>query len=252
MTQISRYNLFSRARNYFKSADIPLWFKILNLIILIPVLLCPFVFFTTIFFFDNPKSLFLTFLFFLAVNAYPLYLGLLAFGNYKLYRRNKYLALVLPMIFLLVLVKGTFYILSVKEETFKKTEEAKKEELRMIANGELGAGFKKDKLNVYLLDTLVNNADASTFEVLNWHWQKDKSSYFYRGKPLPGVDYKSFIMLQGNYAKDKNNVYYENAIVQGADPITFNVDDLTYIGKDKSGCYVNGEKADCSQAEERD
>jgi len=209
------------------------------------------VFFTTIFFFDNPESLFLTFLLFLAVNAYPIYLALLAFGNYKLYRRNKYLALVLPMIFLLAFVKGTVYIVSARE-FFTRTEEINNEELRIIASGDLGAGFKKENSIVYFLDTIVINADAATFEVISWHWQKDKSTYFYRGKPLPEVDYKSFILLQGNYAKDKNKVYHENDIVPGADPVTFKVNDLTHMGKDKFGCYVDGEKTDCPEAVKKD
>jgi len=240
MTQYNTYNLFHRARNYFRSVDIPLWFKLLNLVILIPALLWPFVFFSTIFFFDNPHNLFLTLLLFLAVNAYPIYLALLAFGNYKLYRRSKYLAPVLPLISLLALASGTVYIVSGVKENLKQSVEKSKQK---AASGDLGMGFRKDKLYVYSDDTIIKNADPATFEIVNWQWEKDKSTYFYNGKAMPEVDFNSFVILQGNYSKDKNRVYFYNNIVVDADPATFKVDDMTYIGRDKFGCYKDGEKS---------
>jgi len=56
------------------SKELPKWFRLLNASILSPILIWPFVLYTTIFFFDNPKNLGLTYLLFFAVNAYPVYL----------------------------------------------------------------------------------------------------------------------------------------------------------------------------------
>lgn len=106
-------------------------------------------------------------------------------------------------------------------------------------------GFTKDRLHVYSKGAIVRAADPATFTTLSWAWQKDKSHYFYHGKLMPAIDYKSFTLLQDNYAKDKNSVYYYDAIVAEADPSTFEVDEMTYVGRDKSGCYQAGEKVDC-------
>jgi hypothetical protein len=109
----------------------------------------------------------------------------------------------------------------------------------------LQGGFTKDRLHVYARGVIVQRADPATFTTVDWKWQKDKSCYFYQGKPMPSIDYESFTLLQNNYSKDKNSVYYYDAIVVGADPSTFEVDEMTYAGKDKSGCYQDGEKVDC-------
>lgn len=230
------FNLVSRVKNYFKSVDIPLWFKIFNLIILVPILLCPYVFFTTIFFFDNPKNLFLTFLLFLAVNAYPLYLALLAIGNYKLYRRNKYLSFILPLIFLFTISGGTIYIILSMKQALKEQKESV---------NDLGLGFRKDSLHVYYNDTIVKDADPTTFEVINGYWEKDTHSYYAKGKLFPGIDSTTFQILDIDQAMDKNNVYFENYIIEGADVKTYRVQG-DYCGKDTNGCYKQGKRVDCS------
>ena len=64
-------------------------FKVLRIVSLTPILLWPLIFFSTIFFFDDPNSNeTLAFIAFFAVNAYPLYLiGNLILSN-KLYPKN--------------------------------------------------------------------------------------------------------------------------------------------------------------------
>ena len=114
----------------------------------------------------------------------------------------------------------------------------------------LQGGFTKDRLHVYSGGAIVLAADPTTFTSVDWQWQKDKSRYFYQGKLMPSIDYKSFILLQNNYSKDRNSVYYYDAVVAGADPSTFEVDEMTYVGKDKSGCYQDGEKVDCQSIKE--
>lgn len=109
----------------------------------------------------------------------------------------------------------------------------------------LQGGFTKDRLHVYANGAIVLAADPATFTTVDWKWQKDKSRYYYQGKAMSSVDYESFTLLQNDYSKDKNTVYYYDAVVAGADPSTFEVDELTYVGKDKSGCYQDGEKVDC-------
>ena len=246
MTQQNKYNLFSRIKNYFRAADIPLWFKILNLVILIPILLCPFVFFTTIFFFDNPKNIFLAFLLFILVNTYPVYLLLLAFGNYKLYRRSKLLSLVLPLSFLLAIVIATSSIIPGVREKLKQIEEVNKQD---IATGNLGMGFRKDELHIYYDDTIVKDADPATFEIVSRDWSRDSKSYFFHGKLVSYIDRATFQDLDYHYGKDKNNVYYDDQIIKDADANTFQHIQGTQDGKDKNGCYRYGEKVDCSELE---
>ena len=109
----------------------------------------------------------------------------------------------------------------------------------------MSGGFTKDRLHVYSGGAIIVGADPATFTTVDWKWQKDKGAYFYQGKRMPIIDYKSFRCLEYNYAKDKNRVYYYDAVLVGADPATFEVDQMTAVGKDKAGCYQDGEKVDC-------
>src|SRR5689334_11224662 len=94
--------LFSKAR--------PKWFNLLNLCILLPALLWPWVFYATIFLLDNPKSLGLTYLLFFAVNAYPFYLLIVAYCNSLLFQKSRLLGSFLPSAILLTMGCGALYI----------------------------------------------------------------------------------------------------------------------------------------------
>jgi hypothetical protein len=110
-------------------------------------------------------------------------------------------------------------------------------------------GYTKDKFFVYSNDSIITGADPATFTIVTPKWARDKTTYYYQGKPMPIVDHKTFVTLQDDYAKDKNRVYYASYVVEGADPATFEVNEFTYAGKDKFGCYRNGERVDCNQAD---
>ena len=95
---INRYlkQIFSKELNKF--------FKILNLFILFPIVLFPIVLFGSVFAFDSPKSNGLTFLLFFVVNAYPLYLLIIAYYNIILYKKNKVLGFILPSLIVLTIL----------------------------------------------------------------------------------------------------------------------------------------------------
>lgn len=105
--------------------------------------------------------------------------------------------------------------------------------------------FGKDKFYVYHQGEILTGADPETFQILSWNWERDKINHYYQGKVMSNIDHNSFVLLQNNYAKDRNQVYYYDKVVAGADPSTFSVDEFTFIGKDKFGCYENGVKVKC-------
>lgn len=226
------------------SKDFPIWFRILNLCILLPILLYPLVFFTTIFFFDNPENLGLTWLLFFAVNAYPIYLLIIAYFNSILFQKNKILGSILPTFVLLILLYGVIYVVT---ETRQNIAESIKRENERTKQGYIGASddFKILDNKVYRYDTLVVGADAKTFEIFDWQWQKDKTTMYYKGKPMTDIDVNTFVDIRANYYKDKNKVYFYDQVLVGADPTTFEVDPMTHIAKDKNGCYFLGEQKDC-------
>jgi hypothetical protein len=95
------WKMFGRIKELVRSRDdLPMWFKVLNCTMLVPVCFWPFVFFISIFFFDHPKSFFSTVLLFLLVNAYPVYLAVLVYLNSKLFKKNKPAGLILPVLYL--------------------------------------------------------------------------------------------------------------------------------------------------------
>ena len=102
--------MIKKIKKQIFSNELPKWFKLLNLSILLPILLYPLVFYTTIFFFDNPKNLGLTNLLFFAVNAYPLYLVIITYLNSLLFQKNKIFGSILPVSILLTLLFGVSYV----------------------------------------------------------------------------------------------------------------------------------------------
>ena len=80
---LKRLTLFSK--------ELPLWFKLLNLSILLPIIIWPFILFGSIFIFDNPENFALALLLFLGIIAYPVYLLVIAELNARLYLKFKIL-----------------------------------------------------------------------------------------------------------------------------------------------------------------
>lgn len=217
----------------------------MNLCILLPILLFPIVFFMTIFFFDNPKNLGLTYLLFFAVNIYPIYLIAIAYFNSILFKKNKVLGLILPTCILLTIAFCVGYVVVERKQNIAESIEREKERTKQ---GYIGVtdDFKIINDKVYRYDTLIVGADAKTFEIVSWNWQRDKNFYYHFGKKVDYIDRNTFEDLGYHYGKDKFNVYYDEKIIEGADTKTFTQIAGTQDGKDKNGCYRWGEKVDCS------
>lgn len=255
------------------SQELPKKFKWINWIILLPIIVWPFVFFFSIFIFDDPNANpTKAWLLFCAINAYPLYLFVLFELNARLYLKSNAAGYILPLLTLgtILFIIGNIYY---SEKKAVRAREAK-EQLRRDAGyiGNCDSYKIIDKVVYYYEDTLVN-ADAASFEfincnfgkdkntaykgidpILNSHpesfvmidfkWQKDDYRYYFKGKALEDIDYPSFEILNIGYAKDKNKVYFGNNVVEDADPQTFKVNIITGIGVDglkefKDGIWRN-------------
>ena len=103
LTAIIAKFIFNKIIKKTFTKEQPQWFKFTNLCILLPILLYPLIFHTTIFFFDNPSNVGVTYLFFFLVNSYPVYLVLIAYWNSLLFKRSKILACLLPVFFLVMI-----------------------------------------------------------------------------------------------------------------------------------------------------
>ncbi len=252
------------------SNELPSWFKVLNSIILLPILLWPFVLYISIFIFDNPQSLALAYSIFFAINAYPIYIIIIAELNSRLYLKNRILSLILPTLFLISIIFSVLYIGNAMASSFKAKilddenrtkagwlddcQSYRKKNGKIYFDGTIVNGidaktaetincfYIKDSKQVYNEREAIAGSDPKTFEILTFEWQKDKTKCYYLGKPMNHIDVKSFTLLQNNYSKDKKNVYFFDKQVVGADSKTFDVDEITYIGKDKYGEYENGER----------
>jgi hypothetical protein len=240
--------MFRKFIYQFFTKENPIWFNVLNLLILLPILIWPFIFYTTIFFFDNPKNIGLTYLLFFTVNAYPIYLLIIAFFNSKLFFKNRILGLILPLI---IAVGCLYTAFSIRKDSAEGLAEVEKIDKEREAQGFIGVSddFKIVDNRVFRYDTLIEGADAKTFEIVSWAWQRDKNYYYRFGKRVPTVDRETFEDLDYHYGKDKNHAYYDDNIIEGADAKTFYHIEGTQDAKDKNNCYRWGEKVDCTVIE---
>lgn len=79
----------------------PRWFVFLNKLTLLPIVVWPFVFFTSIFIFDNPSNMGKAYLLFFGLNSYPFILLLLVKISYTIFKFNKVVAAAIPTLVLL-------------------------------------------------------------------------------------------------------------------------------------------------------
>jgi hypothetical protein len=165
-------------------------------------------------------------------------------SNSILFQKNKVLGSILPTVILFALVSGIIYIVS--EMSQNKIQSIEREKERAKQGYVQGSNdYKVINNKVYHRDTLIVGADAKTFEIVSWNWQRDKNYYYFFGKKIQYIDRKSFKDLNYHYGKDKFNVYYDEKIIKGADAKTFTHIDGTQDGKDTNSCYRWGEKVDC-------
>lgn len=87
--------------------------------------------------------------------------------------------------------------------------------------------------NVFFEYSILKNADAPTFEVidstLSTAYFRDKNSVYYYSNKIKGADVATFVPLNDNYAKDKKRVFYQDSLLKNVDYGSFRV-----IDKDKA------------------
>ena len=130
---------------------------------------------------------------------------------------------------------------------------------------DLGCGYAKDRMNVYMNGHVLENVDPSTFRL------KERSTWRHHGRegmgePAPGnrgyfkTDFNvyfgnkkidamasSFVDLGGGYAKDSFNVYYFGEKLKGCMASNFEVLEGGYA-KDSFSVYYRGNKIDGAMA----
>ena len=195
--------------------DQPWWFSALNISILFPVPLWPLVLYISIFLFDHPQHFGFTFLIFLLIIAYPVYLILIAYFNSLLFEKTKVLASLVALSFLLTMlicISGVIFMVYI---SYRSSHQVEKKEAERKAKGYIGVNddFKVIGNKVYLYDTLIAGADGQTFELVSWDWQRDTNYYYRFGKRVQSIDRRSFKLLGYDYGKDKYHVYYDENII---------------------------------------
>jgi hypothetical protein len=85
-------------KNNFKNKNIPLWLRILNLILISPILIWPLLLFVSVFLLDNPQNILTTLLAIFLIVTYPIYLLSIAYFSFKFYNKNIVFAILLPLI----------------------------------------------------------------------------------------------------------------------------------------------------------
>lgn len=252
------------------SKKIPSRFKWVNLIILVPILFWPLVFFLSVFFFDDQtadrKSMNTLFV---GVNLYPIYLFIIFELNARLYRKIKFAGYILP--FIMILSLSYFFISqynSIKKLEHKRTQKIQKRkeagyigicDTYKIKNNVvfyndsimkadpssfeyLDCHYGKDKSIVFKGKNKIKDSDPESFEILNWQWQKDRNNYYFHGEAFKKIDYSTFVILDLSYSKDKKRVYYDTTVIQDANPKTFRINEMKGIGLDDKNKYKHGMK----------
>ncbi len=94
---------------FYNAPDIPAWYRRLNMLALLPVLLWPMVLYSSVFMFDSPSSdNSQTYLMFFAIIGYPAYILFFVVSGFRNFKKQQNLAVTLTLIpifaFLLLLV----------------------------------------------------------------------------------------------------------------------------------------------------
>ena len=124
---------------------------------------------------------------------------------------------------------------------------------------DLGYGYAKDKMNVYLNGRVLENVDPSTFrlkerpashhfrhgemdEPMSAHkgYFKTNFNVYYGDKKIDAMA-SSFVDLGGGYAKDSFSVFYRGNKVEGAVASSFKYTGNGY-GQDSFNAYYRGKQ----------
>lgn len=252
------------------SKEIPRKFKLINWVILIPILFWPLIFYMSIFFFDDPNAnQMLVWSLFFGVNLYPLYLILIFELNARLYKKHNIVGYILPV--LMISSLSYFFIyqynLSQNLKNDRILENQKRKEAGYIGfcdtykikdnavfyrdtifNADpttfeyLGCHYGKDNETAFKEKERIKNSHSETFKIVDSQWQKDNNRYYYQGQALENIDYETFEILDLGYSKDKYSVYYKTTILEDAESETFTINRMNRIGKDRHDEFKNGKK----------
>ena len=130
---------------------------------------------------------------------------------------------------------------------------------------DLGCGYAKDKMNVYLDGRVLENVDPSTFrlkERSSWRHRRHKEknnptpaqrgyyktqfNVYYGDKKIDAMA-SSFVELGGGYAKDSFNVYYFGEKLKGCMASNFEILEGGYA-KDSFNVFYRGNKVEGAMA----
>ena len=130
---------------------------------------------------------------------------------------------------------------------------------------DLGCGYAKDRMNVYMNGHVLENVDPSTFRLKERStWRRhgregmddstpENRGYFktsfnvYFGNKKIDAMASSFVDLGGGYAKDSFNVYYLGEKLKGCMASSFEILEGGYA-KDSFSVYYRGNKIDGAMA----
>lgn len=107
--------------------------------------------------------------------------------------------------------------------------------------------YGKDRVHVYHFSSLTNvfpsllkEADPQTFELVRGvakEYAKDRKHVYYFGKLIEGADPESFVPCNINFARDKNHIYYGEKPLQNLDVNNFEQIGTTDYFRDSDSLY---------------
>lgn len=92
--------------------------------------------------------------------------------------------------------------------------------------------------------TRIENANASSFHVIQFPYSKDENHVFYHGSIIRNADPKTFSIFKASYySKDKNHIFYEGKLLKEADVATFGPSNKknSLLYKDKNNIFRGNE-----------
>jgi hypothetical protein len=134
------------------------------------------------------------------------------------------------------IIDGTVnYITSLEGEITKMPLQGLNEEGLRFMRG----CFAKDLDTVYYRASLIEAADAQTFEWYKGVYGKDQKHVFLQDRMIPGADPRTFRVDEAidYYSFDRDRVYYRTIGIDGSDPDTFVIMSDAYARDDNQAYY---------------
>jgi uncharacterized membrane protein YhaH (DUF805 family) len=111
----------------------------------------------------------------------------------------------------------------------------------ITAERDVNSSYAVEAQVIYYDGVAMPDVDLSSFSIINDQYAKDNGHVYSFGKILLGVDPASFEIVDvtglGRYTKDKDHVYFSGDVIMGADPATFAYIDGDY-SKDRINVYM--------------